>query len=155
MRRVYPAAAERTRVRSAAAPTTAAAVLASVRRPLDARTLTRLHGLARVGLGAGLIAAPRAATAPWLGRVSRRRAAQVPIRAMGARDLAIGLGTAYAAGQGFGARPWLLAGIVSDAADLLATLRARDALPAAGVVGIAAMAGGSVLLELWFSSQVD
>jgi hypothetical protein len=122
---------------------------------LDARSLTRLHGLARVGLGAGLIAAPRATTAPWLGRVSRRRPAQVPIRAMGARDLAIGLGTAYAAGQGFGARPWLLAGIVADTADLLATLRARDALPAAGVVGIAAMAGGSVLLELWFSSQVD
>ena len=122
---------------------------------MDARTLTRLHGLARVGLGAGLIAAPRVTTAPWLGRVSRRRAAQVPIRAMGARDVAIGLGTAYAAGQGFGAQPWLLAGIVSDTADLLATLRARDALPAAGVVGIAAMAGGSVLLGLWFSFQVD
>src|SRR3954454_10703573 len=122
---------------------------------MDARTLTRLHGLARVGLGAGLVGAPRVATAPWLGRVSRRPAAQVPVRAMGARDVAIGLGTAYAAGQGYGARPWLLAAIVSDTADLLATLHARDALPAAGVVGIAAMAGGSVLLELWFSSQVD
>jgi hypothetical protein len=122
---------------------------------VDARALTRLHGLTRVALGAGLIAAPRALTAAWLGRVSRRPAAQVPIRAMGARDLAIGLGTAYAAGQGYGARPWLMAGIVSDVGDLLATLRARDDLPGPGVVVIAAMAGGSVLLELWFSSQVE
>ena len=122
---------------------------------MDARTLTRLHGLARAALGAALVAAPRTATAPWLGRVSRKRAAQVPIQAMGARDVAIGLGTAYAAGRGYGARPWLLAGIASDLADLLATFRARDDLPAAGVVGIAAMAGGSVLLELWLSSQLD
>jgi hypothetical protein len=122
---------------------------------MDTRTLTRLHGLARVGIGAALIAAPRAATAPWLGRAARKPATQVPVRAMGARDLAIGLGLAYAAGQGYGARPWLWAGIIADAADFAATLRARDELPALGVAGIAAMAGGSVLLELWFSSQVD
>jgi len=122
---------------------------------MDTRTLTRLHGLARVGVGAALIAAPRAVTAPWLGRAARKPATQVPVRAMGARDLAIGLGLAYAAGQGHGARPWLWAGIIADAADFAATLRARDDLPALGVAGIAAMAGSSVLLELWFSSQLD
>jgi hypothetical protein len=122
---------------------------------MDTRTLTRLHGLARVGLGAAMIAAPRAVTAPWLGRAARKPATQVPVRAMGARDLAIGLGLAYAAGQGYGARPWLWAGIFADAADFAATLRARDDLPALGVAGIAAMAGSSVLLELWFSSQVE
>ena len=122
---------------------------------MDTRTLTRLHGLARVGVGAALIAAPRAVTAPWLGRAARKPATQVPVRAMGARDLAIGLGLAYAAGQGYGARPWLWAGIISDAADFAATLRARDDLPALGVAGIAAMAGGSVLLELWLSSRLD
>jgi hypothetical protein len=122
---------------------------------MDTRTLTRLHGLARVGVGAALIAAPRAVTAPWLGRAARKPATQVPVRAMGARDLAIGLGLAYAAGQGQGARPWLWAGIIADAADFAATLRARDDLPALGVAGIAAMAGSSVLLEVWFSSQLD
>src|SRR5215210_818428 len=122
---------------------------------VDARTLTRLHALGRVALGAGLTLAPRALTAVWLGGASRRPATQVPVRALGARDLAIGLGTAYAAGQGHGVRPWLWAGILADATDLAATLRARDDLPAVGVAAVAAMAGGSVLLELWFSSRLD
>ena len=90
-----------------------------------------------------------------MGRDSRRPATQVAIRALGARDLAIGLGTAYTAGQGHGARPWILAGILADAADLAATLRARDALPAfnVGVVGV--VAGGSVLVGLWLSRELD
>jgi len=122
---------------------------------VDARTLTRLHALGRVALGVGLTVAPRALTAAWLGRAAGRPATQVPVRALGARDLAIGLGTAYAAGQGYGARPWLWAGILADASDLAATLRAREDLPAVGVAAVAAMAGGSVLLELWLSAQLD
>jgi hypothetical protein len=122
---------------------------------VDARTLTRLHALARVALGTGLTLAPRLAGGPWVGRDARRPATQVPIRALGARDLAIGLGTAYAAGQGHGVRPWLWAGILADSVDLAATLRARDDLTPAAVAGIGVMASGSVLLELWFSSQLD
>jgi len=122
---------------------------------VDARTLTRAHALGRVALGAGLALAPRLTAGPWLGRDARRPAAQVPIRALGARDLAIGLGTVYAVAQGHGVRPWLGAGVIADATDLVATLRVRDRLPAAGVVTVALMAGGSVLLELWLGSQAD
>jgi len=122
---------------------------------VDARTLARLHALGRVALGSGLAVAPGVFAGGWLGRPARRPATQVAIRALGARDLAIGLGTAYTAGQGYGARPWLWAGIVADAADLAATLRARDHLPSLGVAAIAAIAGGSVALGLWFSSQLD
>jgi len=122
---------------------------------VDARTLIRLHALGRVALGAGLTVAPELAGGTWLGRAARRPATQVAIRALGARDLAIGLGTAYAAGQGYGARPWLWAGILADATDLAATLRARDDLSPLAVAGVGLMAGGSVLLELWLRAQVD
>ena len=122
---------------------------------MDARSLARLHALGRVAVGTGLTLAPRRAGAAWLGRDARRPATQVATRALGARDLAIGLGTAYAAGQGYGARPWLLAGILADAADLVGTLRARHELPALAVPGVALVAGGSVLLGLWFSSELD
>jgi hypothetical protein len=122
---------------------------------VDARTLTRAHALGRVALGAGLTLAPRLTAAAWLGRDARRPATQVPIRALGARDLAIGLGTAYAVGQGHGVRPWLGAGALADAIDLAATVRVRHRLPAAGVATVALMAGGSVLLELWLGSQLD
>jgi hypothetical protein len=114
-----------------------------------------MHALGRVALGAGLTVAPELAGGTWLGRAARRPATQVAIRALGARDLAIGLGTAYAAGQGYGARPWLWAGILADATDLAATLRARDDLSPLAVVGVGLMAGGSVLLELWLRAQVD
>jgi hypothetical protein len=122
---------------------------------VDARPLARQHALGRVLVGAGLTLAPRLAGSGWRGRDSLRPATQVAIRALGARDLAIGLGTAYTAGQGYGARPWIWAGILADAADLAATLRARDALPAfkVGVVGL--VAGGSVLVGLWLSRELD
>ena len=94
---------------------------------MDARKLAREQALGRVLVGAGLTLAPGARRGrPGSGRDSRRPATQVAIRALGARDLAIGLGTAYTAGQGYGARPWVLAGILADATDLAATLRARD-----------------------------
>jgi hypothetical protein len=122
---------------------------------VDARTLARQHALGRVLVGAGLTFAPRLAGSGWMGSDSRRPATQVAIRALGARDLAIGLGTAYTAGQGYGSRPWLWAGILADATDFAATLRARDALPAfnVGVVGV--IAGGSALFGLWLSRELD
>ena len=122
---------------------------------MDARALARQHALGRVVVGAGLTFAPRLAGAGWMGRDSARPATQVAIRALGARDLAIGLGTAHAAGQGYGARPWLWAGVLADATDVAATLRARDALPAfnVGVVGL--VAGASVVVGLWLRSRVD
>src|SRR5215210_3562399 len=120
---------------------------------MEARPLARLHALGRVVLGAGLTLAPERAGAAWLGRDSRRAGTQVAAQALGARDVAIGLGTAYTAGQGYGTRPWLMAGILADAVDFAATMRARRRLPALAVAGVGLMAGGSVLLELWFSSE--
>jgi hypothetical protein len=122
---------------------------------VDARKLAREQALGRVIVGAGLTLAPGLAGDGWFGRDSRRPATQVAIRALGARDLAIGLGTAYAAGQGYGARPWLLAGILADATDLAATLKARDHLTPLAVAVVGAVAGGSTLLGLWFSRELD
>ena len=122
---------------------------------MDARTLARLQALGRVAIGAALAVAPERAGAGWLGQDASRPATQVAITAFGARDLALGLGAAYAAGQGHGARPWLRAGVLSDAADLAATLRARDHLPPLAVVGVGALAAGSALLGLWLSRELD
>jgi hypothetical protein len=122
---------------------------------VDARTLARQQALGRVVVGAGLTFAPGLAGSGWMGRDSRRPATQVAIRALGARDLAIGLGTAYAAGQGYGSRPWLWAGILADATDFAATLRARDALPSLNVGVVGLVAGGSVLVGLWLRSRLD
>ncbi|HEX8101388.1 MAG TPA: hypothetical protein VF533_02140 [Solirubrobacteraceae bacterium] len=120
------------------------------------RDLARAQALGRIVLGGALAAAPRRTAAPWLGaRAASQAPTAVVAAAMGARDLGIGLGTARAVGAGFGARPWIAAGVLADATDLIATLRARDELPAGGVAMLAALAGGSALLGVFLSRALD
>src|SRR4051812_16515708 len=97
---------------------------------MDARTLARLHALGRVAVGAAYVAVPGPAARAWVGTDGSRPAANVLAAAIGARDAAIGLGELRAVGAGYGARPWVRAGLLADLADLVATLRAREDLPA-------------------------
>ena len=121
---------------------------------MDARTLARLHAAGRVAFGGCLTVAPAVLTGPWIGAAADGAGGRVIAQAMGARDLAIGLGALRAAGKGRGARPWVLAGMLADAADMVATLRARGALPPAAPL-VAAIAGGSVALGAWLQRAVD
>ncbi len=99
---------------------------------------------------------PELFTRTWLGgRDAQRTSTKVITAGFGARDLAIGVGTARALGAGYGARPWLLAGVVGDLADLVATLRGRDDLPAVGVATIAVIASGSTALGVWLLRALD
>jgi hypothetical protein len=123
---------------------------------MDLLTLARTHALGRVALGAGLLAAPSLAGGAWLGRgAARSVGTQVAVAALGARDVAIGLGAAWALGGGTGARPWLLAGAFADAVDLAVTARHRDSLPPAAVLGVGALAGGSAAFGLWLQRALD
>lgn len=124
--------------------------------PPAPRDLARLQALGRVAAGVGLTFAPRAVAAGWIGpRDAGRTGTRVIVSAMGARDLALGLGQVRAVANGFGAPPWIAAGVLADATDLVATWRARDELPALGVAAIAAVAGSSTLLGLWLARAVD
>jgi hypothetical protein len=122
---------------------------------MDPRTIARLIALGRVGAGVALIAAPEAVGERWIGGLGRRRGAKVVLMAVGARDLALGLGTAWALGGGEPARTWLLAGVAADATDLVATLRHRDAVPPAALAGVGVLAGGAAVLGLWLQSELD
>jgi hypothetical protein len=123
---------------------------------MDLLTLARLHALGRVALGKGLLLAPSLYGTAWLGRgAARRPGTQVALAGLGARDVAIGYGAAWALGGGTGARPWLLAGVLADAVDLAVTIRHRDALPPAAVIGVGALAGGSAALGLWLQRALD
>jgi hypothetical protein len=120
------------------------------------RDLARIQALGRVAAGTALVVAPRLVATAWLGaRTARRPGTGVVTTALGARDLALGVGQARALAQGHGATPWIMAGAFADGVDLVATLRARRDLPAAGVASIVAMAGGSTALGLWLRGRVD
>ena len=122
---------------------------------MTARTLARLQATARVALGAGMTVAPGLIAGGWVGAAADRRPGQALAIGLGARDVALALGTLRALSRRRGARPWLQAGIAADLADLAATLRARDELPPLAVPAVAAMAGGSVLLGAYLQAALD
>jgi hypothetical protein len=103
----------------------------------------------RVALGVTALAWPSVPARPWVGAAADDVAARVFGRALGARDLALGLG-ALAALQGPAAEPgsaraWVAAGALSDALDVVATLSSWRELPRVTRWLVAASAGGAAL----------
>lgn len=123
---------------------------------MDLPTVARAAAAARAAIGVALLAAPGPAGKRWLGDVSERPGAQVAISGLGGRDLALGLGTYWAlSGRRRTPRPWLIACAGADTADLVSTLRSREGLSTAAVIGTVAVAGGSAALHAWLQSELD
>ncbi|MGH3206749.1 MAG: hypothetical protein ACRDNO_03205 [Trebonia sp.] len=108
----------------------------------------------RVGLGVAALVSPSVPARPWVGASADELGAQVFGRALGARDLALGLGAlaaAQAASSGSwpaGARSagaWYTAGALSDALDVAVTVAAWPRLPRATRWLVAASAGGAAV----------
>jgi hypothetical protein len=103
----------------------------------------------RVALGLPALAWPSVPARPWVGATADDLAARVFGRALGARDLALGLG-ALAALAGPAAEPgsasgWVAAGALSDALDVVASLASWRELPPLTRWLVAASAGGAAL----------
>lgn len=104
-----------------------------------AHTAARVLAAGRVLIGATLLAAPDRAAAPWVGADARTSGTRVVVRALGARDAALGAGTLAAAGDRTQLRRWLVASAACDAADFAATL-AGPRSPARSLVLVLAAA---------------
>ena len=101
----------------------------------------------RIAYGAALLLSPeKVAGNRWLGPDAGRPAAQVPLRGLGAREVALH-GVALASFlRGSPIRPFLAASIAGDLADIGATTLAREGLPEGSAPATAGVAGGSLLL---------
>ena len=107
--------------------------------PLLRRAATAV-AVGRVALGATALAWPSVPARPWVGAAADDVAARVFGRALGARDLALGLGALVAlqgpAAQAGSARAWVAAGALSDALDVVATVSSwREAAAGHPVAG--------------------
>ena len=122
---------------------------------MEPRDAARLQAAGRIALGAAMTVAPEHFAKAWVGELGRRPGAGVLTTGLGARDLAIGVGIASALRRGYGATPWLRAGVLADVADLFATVRARRDIPPLAVAGIGLLAAGSAAYGVWLQSQVD
>jgi hypothetical protein len=113
---------------------------------MNAALIARLVAGGRVGFGAALMLTPERVATPWLGGDAARPGTRVVTRGLGARDLALGAGALASTPAGLG--PWVAAGIVSDTADLLATVAAGNSLPRAGRLLVGAVASGGAALGM-------
>lgn len=107
----------------------------------------------RIAIGVGLVAAPAQVGGRWIGRAAAGRDAQIPIRGLGIRDIALGaatLGSMKATGtNGKGFKVLTGLAIAVDLVDVATTLTAGDDVPnamtSAAVAGLAALTGAGVL----------
>src|SRR3954465_7922447 len=107
------------------------------------RALAALISLGRLLIGVAFIARPKLMERSWIGKQARVPGAQVLARAVGARDLAVGLGGVQAVARDDGsAGPRLGEAAPCDAVDFGATLAAGRRIPKQprnGVLVIAAV----------------
>ncbi len=119
---------------------------------------TQILGLAlgRLAIGAALVAAPRSQVGSgWVGEDAQRPTVSVMMRGLGARDMALALGTLGALRNGGALKPWLIGASLADATDLAATLGAGKAIPAQGRVAIVALAGMALVQQLALSRGLE
>jgi len=111
----------------------------------------------RLAIGAALVAKPQSQVgAGWVGdEEATRPATALLFRSVGARDMALALGTLGAQRSGSPLKPWLLGATLADAVDLFATFAAGRAIPAKGKVAIALLAGGAIAQQLALSRRVE
>jgi hypothetical protein len=84
----------------------------------------------RVALGLTALVWPAIPARPWVGVTEDDLTARVFGRALGGRDVALGLGALAALeGSGGGAEAWVAAGALSDAFDVAASLASWRELP--------------------------
>ena len=95
------------------------------------RNIARIFSSLRIALGFAELLLPERVGRIWSGTERAPRTALM--RSLGARDVALGSGTLLAALRSGGkARPWLLAAVVADVADAVATAVAYKRAPADG-----------------------
>ena len=113
--------------------------------------------LNRTAFGLRFLLQPEEAGRVWIGkRAAKRSQTQVFARAVGARDLALGLGALRALQQedAAAARAWMAAHTLADGSDVVATLIARDDLPRGAFAFALGMAAVSTALGAWSATSL-
>jgi hypothetical protein len=109
------------------------------------RWLASVLAISRVAFGLRFLLQPSAAGPSWIGTAARLPQTQLIVRGLGARDLALALGTIGALVQRDdpALRAWMTGHLISDGADLAATVSARERLPRESFIFAASVAAAS------------
>jgi hypothetical protein len=109
---------------------------------VDQTQLAQAVGGVRTGIGAALVVMPGVAGRIWIGPGAASPGAKVLARAVGARDLVLGLRTLETSGDRERAALWLHLGFLADAADVAAAVLAWRQLSPFRRLAVPLVAGG-------------
>lgn len=122
---------------------------------MEERELARWLAWARVGIGAVGMLMPEKFGRMWTGRSHPGFPSNMMARGLGARDLALGLGTLHAIDGGGPAKPWLQAGALADASDAIGTLGSFKELGGIRALGLLAVEAGAAVVGIGLADAVD
>jgi hypothetical protein len=122
---------------------------------MDAAKLALFLARGRIAIGAVAIALPGLAVRAMGDRRSAAGLAPLFARMLGARDIALGLGTVIALDRGAPVRGWLEGSALSDTVDCLACVLARDRMSPLAARATAGLGGGSALAGIYLSRRLD
>jgi hypothetical protein len=109
----------------------------------------------RVVFGLAFLTMPGWTGRVWIGRDGDRPTVRLLTQAVGARDLAAGVGAFIAMRRGKPVRGWLEAISLTDVLDFTCALLARDRLSPASRATVLVLAGGSAAQAAYAASGVD
>jgi hypothetical protein len=118
------------------------------------RRAASLLAAGRAALGVAVLVAPEAVTSRWLGEHASHPAVRYLARSLGVRDLALGILALRTLDDPRIAPQVHAACAVADSVDALATVAARSQLPAAGVIGTVAVAGGAAVAGVYLAREL-
>jgi len=118
---------------------------------MEPERIAALSALGRIAVGTTALAAPGLVGRTWLGTGGRGPEAKLLMRALGARDLALGIGLRAALKRGAPVRGWLEGAAVADAVDCAATLAARGSIPPISRLVVAGIAGSAAAGGAWLA----
>lgn len=122
---------------------------------LDTKDMVRMLSFGRIVIGAGAFLAPRRFGRAWTGDSAEEVTSAMAVRGLGARDVALGLGTLLALESGAPVRGWLEAQALADASDTVSTLANFGDMPGLRRFAMLATAAGACYMGLKLASEVD
>ena len=122
---------------------------------MDDKEMARLLGAGRALFGAIALVAPGLATRVWTGPGTDTFGARVLARGLGARDLAVGMGTLVALEDDEAVAKWLQAGAIADLGDVFGLLSSFGQLPRWRRWASLATAGGAAYIGFRLSGELD
>jgi len=122
---------------------------------MDASDMAKSNAIGRIVFGTALIATPGLAARLWIGDHGDAPGVKVLARALGVRDLALGLGVLLAMKNDAPVRGWLEGAALADAVDFAATAAAGSGIPQASRAGIMGLAAVSTVQCAALARAID